>query len=376
MCTPNPADITADATGALLDRVLSLFDCRPSQPEGEEPEEDSDDEARDQKRRIGKGSRTGRAAGDRNCHRGARCRALAPEDRQALRAEDRARPRRGPAGIQPMLHGDGPKAGRPEARPSREPAGIRPMLHGDGPKASSSSSGRSPPAQAPGVGVPFVQSARELHDSLKEFRVLLDSKGEDADPALKEQLRGVSDQLAAMFLDSGLKAPPPSSSCSADGDGPAGTVKLHVDASMLRGSVGTFRDAQVDFEERQVVVRAVDCNGRTWTLRSAQLPGPIVTDESRFMLGKTGKDLSITLKKANADDVWHQDQIKLSEEALWHSKGSRVSAGSQQAAQGAPSVRGSKASVARGKASSDPGTSSGRPRKKEPDYMKLGAAFI
>lgn len=264
-------------------------------------------------------------------------------------------------------------------------------------------------------------SARELHDSISELKAFLDQRGHGADPVLKEKLQGVSDQLAAVFLDSDLEAremcisaeepesapeasapetfapevsPPqacvaeasavetstPEASVpeaagsrhSANRNGSPGTVKLHVDASMLRGSAGTFRDAQVDFEERQVVVRAVDRSGRTWTLRSARLPGPIATDKSRFQLGKTGKDLNITLKKANVDDVWHQDRIKLSEEGLWKKSLSRSSR-SSASQQGAASCRVHDAAPDAGSFAASAHKEQGRDAR---DWKKLGDAFI
>lgn len=95
--------------------------------------------------------------------------------------------------------------------------------------------------------------------------------------------------------------------CFEDGGDRLDTYKLHVDAKQLEGSAGTFREAHVDFEERQVVVRAVDCSGRTWTLRSG-LPGPVIADQCRFEMCKTGKDLSITLKKAKTEE-WRKHQI-------------------------------------------------------------------
>jgi len=87
---------------------------------------------------------------------------------------------------------------------------------------------------------------------------------------------------------------------------PAGQMEFHLDPGMLRGSVGTFKEAQVDFEERCVVIWAIDSGGNDWTLRSTKLLGPIIKDESRFMLNKTGQDLRVTLKKATADAAWHQ----------------------------------------------------------------------
>mmetsp|Transcript_79331 Transcript_79331/g.224568 ORF Transcript_79331/g.224568 Transcript_79331/m.224568 type:complete len:232 (+) Transcript_79331:51-746(+) len=114
--------------------------------------------------------------------------------------------------------------------------------------------------------------------------------------------------------DEGEEEQPTAGSDSSTGmpkrDGKDGTVKLHIAAKELNGSVGTFRDAHVQFEERQVIVRVVDRGGHTYTLRSAKLPGPISTTESRFQMSKTGEDLSITLKKAHVEDKWFQEEAK------------------------------------------------------------------
>mmetsp|Transcript_181 Transcript_181/g.390 ORF Transcript_181/g.390 Transcript_181/m.390 type:complete len:315 (+) Transcript_181:64-1008(+) len=311
VCGPSAAELSEANAGALLERVLSLFEPRKNQHEG--PEGDAEEEAGIPVARTCPRARTQAGASDQGVHSHRRC----------------------SRGRAVLLQGQAPLGG----------------------EASASSQ------QAPGA-VPLSKSARELQESLREFKALLDEKGEDADPALKARVRELTEQLAMLFLDSSTKVVsrdsrrevPSSSSRTELGEGPAGTVKLHVDASMLTGSVGTFRDAQVDFEERQVVVRAVDRGGRTWTLRSAQLPGPILADESRFQICKTGKDLSITLKKANADDIWHQGEIKLSEEEGFH--------------------RPARDRKHQHQASSDPGTTARHRKKDTVDYIKLGETFI
>eukprot|EP00413_Alexandrium_margalefii_P046362 CAMPEP_0204588592 /NCGR_PEP_ID=MMETSP0661-20131031/48704_1 /ASSEMBLY_ACC=CAM_ASM_000606 /TAXON_ID=109239 /ORGANISM="Alexandrium margalefi, Strain AMGDE01CS-322" /LENGTH=335 /DNA_ID=CAMNT_0051598411 /DNA_START=40 /DNA_END=1047 /DNA_ORIENTATION=- len=332
VCGASSRDILAgDASAALMDRVLRIFEPRPrhQDSDGEHDEDDLDDEVREQKhwKKQSKGTR-----GGRDQHRSKVLQSRVASEGQA-----------------------------------------------DSELASSSTTPVSSPQDRRGgapAGETARESARELFGSLQTFKALLEKQGDKGDPALREKLGEVSEQLAAEFLDSGIKdasrvkAPstPSSSSCcsSARAQGESGTVKLHMNASMLKGSVGSFRDAQVDFEERQVVVRAIDRGGRTWTLRSAKLPGPILADESRFQLGKTGKDLSITLKKADVNDIWRPDQLKFSEEKSWCVS----TTGPDEAA-----------SSSGGKAASDPGTSS-RHLKKDiqpaptPDYIKLGHAFI
>jgi hypothetical protein len=50
-------------------------------------------------------------------------------------------------------------------------------------------------------GQAFVDSAKELQDKLGQLKALLDAKGEGADPALKERLSGLEDQLKTLGLD-------------------------------------------------------------------------------------------------------------------------------------------------------------------------------
>jgi len=149
----------------------------------------------------------------------------------------------------------------------------------------------------------LLKSAEDLQEGFKEFEALLARSGETPDAAIRERLKLISTGLASIALDD--KKP--------QEDKNLGRVEFHLNASMLEGSVGTFRDAHVDFEERHIIIRAVDCGGNAWTLRSNRLPGNIVKDESRFMLSTNGKDLRITLKKGNALAPWNEGDIVLSE---------------------------------------------------------------
>mmetsp|Transcript_57952 Transcript_57952/g.111775 ORF Transcript_57952/g.111775 Transcript_57952/m.111775 type:complete len:160 (-) Transcript_57952:263-742(-) len=88
---------------------------------------------------------------------------------------------------------------------------------------------------------------------------------------------------------------------------PAGQVEFHIDARMLKGSVGTSREAIVEFEDRHIVINVVDCGGDYWTLQTTILPGPTIKEQFRFMLSKNGEDLRDILEKAAAADIaWHQ----------------------------------------------------------------------
>eukprot|EP00421_Protoceratium_reticulatum_P066050 CAMPEP_0168419146 /NCGR_PEP_ID=MMETSP0228-20121227/32120_1 /TAXON_ID=133427 /ORGANISM="Protoceratium reticulatum, Strain CCCM 535 (=CCMP 1889)" /LENGTH=356 /DNA_ID=CAMNT_0008433023 /DNA_START=43 /DNA_END=1113 /DNA_ORIENTATION=+ len=266
--------------------------------------------------------------------------------------------------------GDAPGTVAAAEHPRRR-GGLRPVKHHEmltehGEGCGSSSSRAAPELLAPA-------STRELHRRVAEVKATLEERGEAAP---EEQALRISDQLAGVFIDGGIgreavldaergphEAPRSPldplavrarfmSSCRSAGSTSAssagaqtptstrgstfsstarrseghrrpGTVKFHVTADMLKGSDRTFRDAQVDFQERQVVVRAVDCSGRSWTLRSSSFPGPIAPHESSFQIAKSGKDLSITLKKANVDDLWLQDSIRLSEEEPERTPGQR-----------------------------------------------------
>jgi len=69
---------------------------------------------------------------------------------------------------------------------------------------SSSVGGDDAPADAPAdaaSGEAFADSARELQDKLAQLKALLDAKGGDADPQLKERLAGLEDQLKGLGLD-------------------------------------------------------------------------------------------------------------------------------------------------------------------------------
>jgi len=150
----------------------------------------------------------------------------------------------------------------------------------------------------------LMKSAHELRDKFNEFEALLEKSGEKTDAALREQLKSIWTGLSPIVHS---KTP--------EEHVPAGQVEFHIDARMLNGSMGTFREAHVVFEERHIVIHVVDCGGDAWTLRSTKLPGPIIKEQSRFMLSKTGEDLRVTLTKATADAAWHQKQIQFREQA-------------------------------------------------------------
>mmetsp|Transcript_64856 Transcript_64856/g.154853 ORF Transcript_64856/g.154853 Transcript_64856/m.154853 type:complete len:359 (+) Transcript_64856:175-1251(+) len=93
-----------------------------------------------------------------------------------------------------------------------------------------------------------------------------------------------------------------------------GTVKLYIGTKRGGGHGSALRDAHVQFQEKLLVVQAVDCNGKTWNFRSA-LPGPIVADECRYGVCKTGKEVSISLKKADETEEWQvKDRICFGED--------------------------------------------------------------
>jgi len=90
----------------------------------------------------------------------------------------------------------------------------------------------------------------------------------------------------------------------------AGKVMLKIQARTF--SEGTsFIDAQVHFDEQGVMVRCVDAAGQTQVLRSSRLPGPIDPELSSFKIEKTGKDLTIMLKRAEPVDAWKGYTIEL-----------------------------------------------------------------
>jgi len=87
---------------------------------------------------------------------------------------------------------------------------------------------------------------------------------------------------------------------------PEGECKIEVQSTELSGSpTSEFRDAHVTFSENQVMVDLVDKKGRTWRLLSTMLNG-VNTSESRFNLDATGKEMKITLKKAETTDSWEE----------------------------------------------------------------------
>lgn len=91
-----------------------------------------------------------------------------------------------------------------------------------------------------------------------------------------------------------------------------GTVKVYIEARAALKAGGdtpvpnTFRDAQVEFHERALVVRAWSDDGRAWLFRVGRLFGPVRTSECRYALSSTGHKVSITLKKSNAAVTWHR----------------------------------------------------------------------
>jgi len=49
----------------------------------------------------------------------------------------------------------------------------------------------------------YIDSAKELQEKLGQLKALLDAKGDDADPALKERLKGLEQQLSGIGLGGG-----------------------------------------------------------------------------------------------------------------------------------------------------------------------------
>ena len=60
----------------------------------------------------------------------------------------------------------------------------------------------------------------------------------------------------------------------------------------------------MDFEALRFTVRAVDCEGYSWTAFSKSLPGPIAVERCKFKLDPYGREVEINLCKVNADDSW------------------------------------------------------------------------
>jgi len=76
----------------------------------------------------------------------------------------------------------------------------------DAAPAEAAESADAAPAEGEGgdeeKGQKFVDSARELQEKLAQLKSLLDAKGEGADPALKDKLAGLENQLKDLGLDS------------------------------------------------------------------------------------------------------------------------------------------------------------------------------
>lgn len=91
---------------------------------------------------------------------------------------------------------------------------------------------------------------------------------------------------------------------------PDNQCKIEVKSTQLSGSPNSeFRDAHVTFEEDQIIVDVVDNKGRTWKLKSTLFPGAgINTSESRYNLDAAGKDMSITLTKADTLATWDENE--------------------------------------------------------------------
>merc|ERR1711879_680675 len=65
-------------------------------------------------------------------------------------------------------------------------------------------------------------------------------------------------------------------------------------------------DVQMKFETNRIKINTVGNNGESWKLQSTKLPGDIIPDRCKYSLGFTGKQIKITLEKANSADAWQK----------------------------------------------------------------------
>jgi len=91
-------------------------------------------------------------------------------------------------------------------------------------------------------------------------------------------------------------------------EGNDATIKIH--ATCFRGG-SLFIDARVQFTEHGLAIHCIDSTGKTRVMHSKRLPGPIRPEMSCFKIDKTGKDLTINLKKAEPVDSWKGCTIEL-----------------------------------------------------------------
>jgi hypothetical protein len=88
------------------------------------------------------------------------------------------------------------------ARAEDPPAEAEVKVEDDKAEASPAEAGEGESADEDAKGQQFVDSAKELQEKLGQLKALLDAKGGDgADPALKERLSGLEDQLKSLGLD-------------------------------------------------------------------------------------------------------------------------------------------------------------------------------
>lgn len=82
-----------------------------------------------------------------------------------------------------------------------------------------------------------------------------------------------------------------------------GIVKVYIEAKKLQ--VERFSEAHVSFSQNTLSASAVSHDGRVWVLH-VNLYGHIKPAESKYTLSGSGHKVSVTLKKADADEVWHR----------------------------------------------------------------------